>query len=452
MNIDNKFDCIVIGAGVSGIHSALLLAKQNKRVLLLESTLYIGGRARSFIDKQSGDSIDNGQHALMGCYTQFLSILSTLNTDNLLYRQTHLSVPFMYSDGHSDILKADVFSGALGVAFGILNLKKLSLSEKISALYFALRIRLGLAKSGSLTAFEFLLSENQSAKSIEILWTPIILATLNGNPKEVAASLFVQVLTLAFLGKKDASTLILPKVGLSDLLSPFPDWLAKHNGICKLGESVEEIVFQDSRPSAVITKSGEIYHSHSIIMAIPPKSIKRILHKECKEYEFYETLNQYTFSPIISVYLWIDKEFPDLEFAALLGTNTQWVFHKNAFMHNNISSTLLSCTVSAGNDSIDDEGASIAMQCLQEIKLCFPSVKDATLLHWKVIKEKHATFLATPEIENKRHSTYTDIEGLFIAGDWTDTKLPATLEGAAISGYHAANAVLTSKSTVFSHS
>lgn len=452
MNIDNKFDCIVIGAGVSGIHSALLLAKQNKRVLLLESTLYIGGRARSFIDKQSGDSIDNGQHALMGCYTQFLSILSTLNTDNLLYRQTHLSVPFMYSDGHSDILKADVFSGALGVAFGILNLKKLSLSEKISALYFALRIRLGLAKSGSLTAFEFLLSENQSAQSIEILWTPIILATLNGNPKEVAASLFVQVLTLAFLGKKDASTLILPKVGLSDLLSPFPDWLAKHNGICKLGESVEEIVFQDSRPSAVITKSGEIYHSHSIIMAIPPKSIKRILHKECKEYEFYETLNQYTFSPIISVYLWIDKEFPDLEFAALLGTNTQWVFHKNAFMHNNISSTLLSCTVSAGNDSIDDEGASIAMQCLQEIKLCFPSVKDATLLHWKVIKEKHATFLATPEIENKRHSTYTDIEGLFIAGDWTDTKLPATLEGAAISGYHAANAVLTSKSTVFSHS
>jgi zeta-carotene desaturase len=187
-------------------------------------------------------------------------------------------------------------------------------------------------------------------------------------------------------------------------------------------------------------------------MAIPPKSIKRILHKECKEYEFYEALDQYTFSPIISVYLWIDKEFPDLEFAALLGTNTQWVFHKNAFMHNNLSSTLLSCTVSAGNDSIDDEGASIAIQCLQEIKLCFPSVKDATLLHWKVIKEKHATFLATPETENKRHSTYTDIEGLFIAGDWTDTKLPATLEGAAISGYHAANAVLTSKSTVFSHS
>jgi zeta-carotene desaturase len=452
MNIDNKFDCIVIGAGVSGIHSALLLAKQNKRVLLLESTLYIGGRARSFIDKQSGDSIDNGQHALMGCYTHFLSILSTLNTDNLLHRQHHLSVPFMYSDGHSDILKADVFSGALGVAFGILNLKKLSLSEKISSLYFAIRIRLGLAKSGSLTAFEFLLSENQSAHSIEILWTPIILATLNGNPKEVAASLFVQVLTLAFLGKKDASTLILPKVGLSDLLSPFPDWLAKHNGICKLGESVEEIVFRDNRPSAVITKSGEMYHSNSIIMAIPPKSIKRILHKECKEYEFYEALDQYTFSPIISVYLWIDKEFPDLEFAALLGTNTQWVFHKNAFMHNNLSSTLLSCTVSAGNDSIDDEGASIAMQCLQEIKLCFPSVKDATLLHWKVIKEKHATFLATPETENKRHSTYTDIEGLFIAGDWTDTKLPATLEGAAISGYHAANAVLTSKSTVFSHS
>jgi zeta-carotene desaturase len=452
MNIDNKFDCIVIGAGVSGIHSALLLAKQNKRVLLLESTLYIGGRARSFIDKQSGDSIDNGQHALMGCYTHFLSILSTLNTDNLLHRQHHLSVPFMYSDGHSDILKADVFSGALGVAFGILNLKKLSLSEKISALYFAIRIRLGFAKSGSLTAFEFLLSENQSAHSIEILWTPIILATLNGNPKEVAASLFVQVLTLAFLGKKDASTLILPKVGLSDLLSPFPDWLAKHNGICKLGESVEEIVFRDNRPSAVITKSGEMYHSNSIIMAIPPKSIKRILHKECKEYEFYEALDQYSFSPIISVYLWIDKEFPDLEFAALLGTNTQWVFHKNAFMHNNLSSTLLSCTVSAGNDSIDDEGASIAIQCLQEIKLCFPSVKDATLLHWKVIKEKHATFLATPETENKRHSTYTDIEGLFIAGDWTDTKLPATLEGAAISGYHAANAVLTSKSTVFSHS
>ena len=108
--------------------------------------------------------------------------------------------------------------------------------------------------------------------------------------------------------------------------------------------------------------------------------------------------------------------------------------------------------MSAGNNSIDDEGTSIAIQCLQEIKLCFPSIKHAKLLHWKVIKEKQATFLATPEIENKRHSPYTDIEGLFIAGDWTNTKLPATLEGAAISGYHAANAVLASKSTVFSHS
>ena len=80
MNNDNIFDCILIGAGVSGIQSALLLAQHNKRVLLLESTLYIGGRARSFIDKQSGDCIDNGQHALMGCYTHFLNILSTLNS------------------------------------------------------------------------------------------------------------------------------------------------------------------------------------------------------------------------------------------------------------------------------------------------------------------------------------------------------------------------------------
>lgn len=438
----NTYDIIVAGGGAAGIAAAMHCAAHGRRVLLVESSAGLGGRARSFVDKSSGDTIDNGQHALMGCYEHFLDILNRLGTDSLLLRQSALKVPFRDASGRDDILDASALPGAAGVAAGILRMKGISARSRRAALLFAIRLRLGLSKPGSMTALEFLMSEQQPRDIIERLWEPVILATLNGRPQDVAASLLVNVLRLAFFGKKGASSLLLPTVGLSGLFQPFPAWLAEHGGRCMLQQGIKSVIMQQNRATGIILEDDSVMHADSIILALPPRALLRCLPDQVKTHSFFEVLPEYSYSPIVSLYLWFDIPFPAIPFAALLGMETQWVFNKRLLQGNPDDKALLALTISAGNSLVDKFPEQVAQACAQEICNSFPEMKNAQLLHWKVIKEKSATFLAHPELEDRRLQQKTPFQGLFIAGDWTATKLPATLEGAALSGVKAGRAAM----------
>ena len=437
MQQNSSFDTIVIGAGISGISAAIESVKQGNQTLLLESTGYIGGRARSFIDEKTGDHIDNGQHAMMGCYDNFLGILKDLGTYDLIKKQKTLSVPFVYANGKKDILHA-ASPGPIGMAKGMLKLNAISKKEKWHLILFAARLQFNMCKPGSMTALEFLMSEFQSEHVIEIVWTPIILATLNGEPEKVSATLFVTVLKLAFFGKADASSLLFSTVGLSALFEPIIDWMHLRNSECRVSSPVKELLIADGIAHGVLLHDGSVIYAKKIISAITPKAFMRILPEDLINHEYFSAAHDYEFSPIISLYLWFDIPFPKIDFAAMLHTSTQWVFNKRAIMNIKKETSLLALTISAGDAIVQQSTEEIAMHCAGEIKKCFPEMENANLIHWKVIKEKSATFLASPEMEEKRLSQKTPIKGLTLAGDWTDTKLPATLEGAALSGKLAA--------------
>jgi zeta-carotene desaturase len=156
-------------------------------------------------------------------------------------------------------------------------------------------------------------------------------------------------------------------------------------------------------------------------------------------HSYFSGLGHINYSPIISLYLWFDKEFPEIQLSAIMDAKTQWIFKKTTKMQS--AKSLLALTISAGDEIVGNSTEEIANLCAEEVRQCFPEMRDANVIHWKVIKEKSATVLIAPDTEERRPNQKSPVDGLVIAGDWTNTGLPATLEGAALSGKIAASLI-----------
>jgi squalene-associated FAD-dependent desaturase len=442
MNKKTTYDVIILGAGIAGISSAIHCVKSGKKPLLIESTSNIGGRARSFVDRISGDVIDNGQHVMMGCYSSFFEIIKEIGMMDKFLKQEYLTIPFHFKNGEKDILITKGiagFNGPIGMALGLMRLNFLNARDKRSVLLFAIRLTLGICKPGSMTAKEFLLSEAQSDALIDLIWTPVILATMNGKPEDVSARVFITVLRLAFFGAGDASSLYIPQCGLSELFEPFEEWLKLHGGMMMHGNGAESIIIEDEHITGITLHDGTSLVAKNIISAIPPHALLKILPDDLKKHAYFSELELFHYSPIISLYLWFDTTFPDIDLTAMMDSTIQWIFKKSTTMKS--AKSLLALTISAGDDIVGLTTEEIALHCANEIRVCFPEMRNATLLHWKVIKEKSATVLFDPDAEERRPKTQGPIKGFYLAGDWTNTGLPATLEGAALSGKVAASLI-----------
>ncbi|GAB1430606.1 hydroxysqualene dehydroxylase HpnE [Ignavibacteria bacterium] len=435
----------IIGAGAAGIAAAIDIAP-HKTVVLAEARPYIGGRARSFVDRETGEVIDNGQHILMGCYESFLASIRKLDTEHLFRRQQYLRVEFAEPDGFRDVLDCSKVSGAIGVAAGIFGLRRLDFISKIKALLFAAALRAGILRTEKLTSAEFLRKYGQSEEIIRRLWEPIVLATLNTKPEMASAKLFIEVLRRAFFGKSDASQILIAEKGLSEIFAPVGKYLENRGGRLLLSTAAEELIFTDGKVSAVRFANGETIQCDAVISAVPPRSLERLLPAEIRGRKPFDVLSAIRFSPIISLYLWFDRPVMSNDFVAMLGTASQWTFNRRAICAAppEIISKYpghIAITVSAGNELAEQYPEKTALHCADEIRRAFPEAAAAKLLAWQVVKEKSATFLATPEAEQYRLCTETPIKNLMLAGDWTATGLPATLEGAAQSGIKASAAI-----------
>lgn len=431
---------IIIGAGIAGIAATLKAIDQGYEVLVLEARPYIGGRARSFTDKNTGETIDNGQHVMMGCYSSLLYVLRRLGTENLLYRQKALSVTFFDQTGEADILDAGHLPGKLGIAAGILGLKKLSWQGRWQALVFAARLALMPQQPVGETSLDFLRRMRQTEDTIQRLWEPLILATLNAHPSTADATLLIEVLKRAFFGGREASQMLIPRGGLSELLAPFIPYVESHDGQVRLSSSVGALHYNAETSAVSVIVEDEEIHADIIISCVPPFALQRYVDSVLFSEDTYHFFGDIVFSPIVSLYLWFDRDFMgDMHFCALLQTVTQWVFNRRVLCE--CSEELreqypghIALTISAGTTIVGEQADDVVALCLEELRRCFPAAREATLLSWKVIKEKQATFLATPPIEARRPEYVTKAKNFFLAGDWTKTGLPATLEGAAQSG------------------
>jgi zeta-carotene desaturase len=437
-----KKKVIIIGAGIAGIASAIELVQKGIEVIVLERRAFPGGRMYSIKDIETGESIDNGQHLMAGAYNNFFNILKTLNTYQFLEFQKSLTVPFINKEGHKSILDTSAFPGKAGLLYGFLKLSGVSFKSKINTIKLLRNILNDKVECSAMTVSQ-LLKENQVQQDIiELFWKPLCLAVMNLNIQDASAQLLTNVMKRLFQ-KKGYSSLGFSKVPLLDLISPFDNWLMNKGGKLHYKSTVTQMLIEDNEISIVLD-NGSTLNADAVISAIPWYSFLKILPVQYHDYLFFKTLSDYKSSAIISIYLWLDKNITDVNFTGLLGTKTQWLFNRRKICADNSPNLQypgsITLTISGANEIIDANQEKLVRECFDEIKLIYKT--DASLLRWKVIKEKLATFIANPDLEKSRLSQKTPIENLFLAGDWTATGLPATLEGAAYSGTLAAESVI----------
>lgn len=452
---------IVIGAGVAGLAAAVRLAKAGVAPRVLEARPYVGGRARSF-KHASGDEIDNGQHLLMGCYHATLHLLGIIGTRHLVALQPRLTVGFRDADGTTDILAASRgLPSPLDVLAGLLRLRRLSFAERIGLLRVA-RAAMRSSHAREETVGSLLDRLKQGGNAQKRLWNPMVIATMNTPPEEASAQLFLEVLRRAFLGRGDDSRLALPRAGLSQLFDPAAEFVRAAGGDVSLGTSVTRIE-KVHEGFSVYVKEGDPQSATHLILALPPAQTSRLLEGIVREVDSdgksvrrgavdvaHAPLHSagavpgdgIEMSPIVSIYLWYDRPLPNVpEMTALIGTSVQWVFNRRRIVGEARNhGGLLSCTISAADAESSTDSAAIIAIAERELRAAFVELGDAVMIDAIVLKEKQATFRAVPQM--LRPGARSSVERLYLAGDWTATALPATIEGAAQSGFAAADALI----------
>lgn len=436
---------IIVGAGIAGISAAIHLAKSGYYVDVLEQNSMPGGRMISFMDKTTGEFIDNGQHLMSGAYTNFLDIINELGTKHLLNFQDSLKVRFSDYMG-DDFLDASLLPGNAGIILGLLRLKYLKWKSKYYIAKLFIKLKFNAIDFHNINVCDFLEDHQQTNESIRRFWQPLTLATLNLDINNAPAKMLINVLRNAFFSSQKKSVLIFPNHTLSSLIEPFHKWLGEHESKLILNKYINILnINEDTLLS--ITSGDDTFTADSFIFAIPPDNLFNMLPDDLKKKEYFSMLNSFDYSPIISIYYWLDKDFKDIDFSAMIGTESQWIFNRMKICSNTIFDTSkykgrITITISNAEELINESPKRINDLCWQEVQDVFPDMQDTTVLHSKVIKMRKATIKLTSDMLDKLPDSNTPIKGLFLAGDYANTGLPATIESAAKSGIMAAESVI----------
>lgn len=423
--------CIIIGGGFAGLSAAVSLSKNNHKVTLLEASPKLGGRAYSFEVPEHADTIDNGQHILMGCYTNTLNFFEMIGSSDLLEYQESLKIYFVERGGRSFLLKANSLFYPLNLLMAILKYNAFGIRNRFRTLsvFFSLPF-LNSKKIASLTVKEWLKKHNQNNSTIIKLWEIISIGTLNTTLDKASASIFADVLKKIFLGGNKASTIVLPLKGLSEIYcDQSQKFLEMNNSNIQTSEAVIKLEYDGEMISKVYTDKNIYDDFEYVISSVPHYSLLKILPGELKS-NLSELPVEY--SSILNIHLWLkDNPFSE-KFCGLIDSKIHWIFNHSKH---------ISLVTSSADEFIDLPSEEIMKIACDELEDYFPVFSKEMVIGYKVIKERRATFVPSIENTNARLEIPKNISNLVLAGDWTNTGLPSTIEGAVKSGLDAADLV-----------
>ena len=435
---------VVIGAGFAGLSAATLLAERGVRVLVLDARPRLGGRATAFEDRDTGELVDNGQHVMFGCYRETLAFLKRIGAEGNVQTQPALAIRFIGPEGLRTELRCPSWLPApLHLLAGVLGWRGLPLTDRLSALRLApALLRRGNQSLGPAeTVLGWLRTHGQSAGIIAALWEPLAVAALNQPIDQAAAASFVRVLEEMFSTDKTAASLVLPKRPLHEMYAePARVFIESHGGEVRTG-ALARVIADDSGVTAVEVRGERIPATH-VISAVPwhalrtlftsiPSSLARTI----------ADASAMASMPIVTVNLWYDRVVMQDAFVGLTGRTVQWIFDKRRVFGE--AASHLSLVVSAAEAVTPMTRDELVALAEREVADALPDARSATLIGATVVREKQATFALTPG-QPKRPPSLTAVPGFVLAGDWTSTDLPGTIESAALSGHRAALAILNS--------
>lgn len=437
---------IIVGGGVAGLAAGCALADAGFRVQLMERRGYVGGRASSYVHPGTGEIIDNCQHILLGCCTNLIDLYRRLGAENEI--RWYDRVTFVEPGGRRTPLEPSGLPAPLHASLSFLTAKAFSWMDKIS-IARGLFSFLGEVPQDSKQSFADWLEEHGQTKgAIERFWRPVMISALNEEPNRVSVRYAGQVIRESFLKSPRAGLIGIPMVPLSQLYGRAVDYIKKRSGEVMLYSSVKRARWNRDTEKWVVSAGSEEWDCDALLMAMSFDATAKFL-SNIEPVEpgapLLTKLHAFEHSPITGIHLWFDREITDLDYAALLDSPLHWMFHKSRLQpHREGKGSYVELVVSASKSLVNMARQEVITMAVSELSRFFPLVREAKLVKSAVIKEVRATYSIRPLLDRLRHGSRSPWPRAYLAGDWTDTGWPATMEGAVRSGYLAAEAICRS--------
>jgi hydroxysqualene dehydroxylase len=448
------FDATVLGAGLSGLSSAVELVRSGARIALVEQSPRPGGRCYSFRDAESRDIVDNGQHLLVGAYSHTLAYLEAVGTRNCLLPLKGMALPLFHPVRGRSVFQLPSLPRPFDLAGGILRYRHISLPDRISMMRVGSAIHrwtsnLETSLEG-ISVTQWLKHLGQSEEACRSFWFPLSIAIMNEQPDRASALLFARSMYEVFRGPSGSSDILIATVGQTELYSDGAISLLHRAGsMIRFGSEVVSIEEQHRSSYIVRLKNGETIASRCVVSALPPPSLAKVLQGGSRTIAGLGNLDHFSTSPIISIHLWFDAEFMPDVLLGLIDRPLHWLFNRRRFVPGGDSPYpgYVSCVISGAHAEVGLPASELVRRSLLEIGAVYPRSREARLMRSLVVKERRATYSPGRGGESLRPATLTAWPGFVLAGDWTATGLPSTIEGAVRSGVSAARAVLAGEST-----
>ncbi len=419
----------IIGGGLAGLAAAAALGESGYRVTVYESRGFLGGRATSYpvtSADEIAETIDNCQHILLRCCVNLLDFYRRLGVEHDI--EFHRKFYFIEPGGRISTLSAGILPAPLHFTESFARMRFLSMADKLAVArgILALRSEANRPDLDRITMGAWLREKRQTPAAIERFWRQVLVSAINEELDRMSALHGFQVFRLGFLARSDSYEMGIPAVPLGELYGAAA-WSRLPGVELRMRGAVSQVVVEDGAARAVRTADA-CDESDYFICAVPFERVGALIP------DLRIPLDSFEHSPITGIHLWFDRPITDLPHATLLDRTIQWMFNKDRGRY-------IQLVVSASRSLVNVPRADVIALALKELAEFFPAAHDAVLERAHVVKEVRATFSAAPGLEAKRPPASTAIQRLFLAGDWTRSGWPATMEGAVRSGYLAAEAV-----------
>jgi len=441
---------VVVGAGAAGLAAAVALTQAGKRVTVLERKPYVGGRACSYEHPALQEVVDS-QHVLLGCCTNLIELCEQAGSaDSIRWydKQT-----FLEPGGRSSTIATSGLPAPFHFAPSFLKMSMLGWKDKLGLARGLMEFFRGFPADDYESVDQWLKRTGQTELSIRHFWNPMLMATLNDRVAHCSTRYAGKVFHELFIKSSTGGRLGIPTVPLSEFYQAAGRLIESRGGKVQLRASVEAIAQeQDGRWRVNIADT--CYTADAIILALPFEQTQRLLPAvRLNEHYSAPTLNtrdelelkmaRQIHSPYTSILLWFDREITDLDHAWLLDTTIEWFFHKSRIRrYAPEKGSYIEVVIAGSRAQLSMTRDEILSGALKELEIFFPVVKRAKLIKSGVLKEARATFSVVPGLDKFRPHQTTEWPGLYLAGDWTATEWPSTMEGAVRSGRLAAGAVM----------
>lgn len=444
---DGSQDVLVVGGGLAGLAAASALAEHGLRVTIVEARHQLGGRASSFKDPAFEQRIDNCQHVSMGCCTNLKDFCRRMGTEPLLSRQRWLY--FQDERGRVSRFGAWPLPCPLHLAPSFALARFLTLSDKLRIAYGFYRLLRQPCVAEPNNFLQWLRANGQTQRTCDRFWSVILVSALNETLENIDYRYARQVFVEGFLWHRDSSVVEIPRTTLGEFYGQSVlDWLADHGVEVRFHSAVRRLEFDAGRVRSCSLRSGEDLTASDYILAVPFHRVQDLLPEETvHQHPQFADLARLRSSPITSVHLWFDRPVMQWPHLVPVGRNVQWLF-----VHQSEQATFASekvqyvqAVISAARELAELGNENVFEIVYDEVKQILPDCAKAQLLHHRVVTERSATYSVVPGVDAWRPAQQTPIANLWLAGDYTQTGWPATMEGAVKSGYHAAEKILASR-------